>query len=59
VNGIKEHQYFADGKLSYNKSIGRIAIVRTGVIGPSWAAEYQALGFKAVATDPAPNAESP
>jgi len=44
--------------MSYNKPIRRIAIVGTGVIGASWAAEYLARGFDVVATDPAPNAES-
>src|SRR5258707_391033 len=44
--------------MSYNKSIRRIAIVGTGVIGASWAAEYLARGFDVVATDPAPNAEA-
>jgi carnitine 3-dehydrogenase len=44
--------------MSYNKPIRRVAIVGTGVIGASWAAEYLARGFDVVATDPAPNAES-
>jgi 3-hydroxyacyl-CoA dehydrogenase len=44
--------------MSYNKPIKRIAIVGTGVIGASWAAEYLARGFDVVATDPAPNAET-
>ena len=44
--------------MSYNKPIRRIAIVGTGVIGASWAAEYLARGFVVVATDPAPNAEA-
>src|SRR6266436_4025913 len=44
--------------MSYNKPSRRIAIVGTGVIGASWAAEYLARGFDVVATDPAPNAES-
>src|SRR5258707_9941891 len=43
--------------MSYNKPIRRIAIVGTGVIGASWAAQYLARGFDVVATDPAPNAE--
>ena len=43
--------------MSYDKPIRRIAIVGTGVIGASWAAEYLARGFDVVATDPAPNAE--
>ena len=44
--------------MPYNKPIRRIAVVGTGVIGASWAAEYLARGFDVVATDPAPNAES-
>jgi len=44
--------------MSYDKSIRRIAIVGTGVIGASWAAEYLARGFDVVATDPAPKAEA-
>jgi 3-hydroxyacyl-CoA dehydrogenase len=34
--------------MSYNKPIRRIAIVGTGVIGASWAAEYLARGFEVV-----------
>jgi carnitine 3-dehydrogenase len=44
--------------MPYSKPIRRIAIVGTGVIGASWAAEYLARGFDVVATDPAANAES-
>jgi 3-hydroxyacyl-CoA dehydrogenase len=44
--------------MSFNKPIRRIAIVGTGVIGASWAAEYLARGFDVVATDPGPNAEA-
>src|ERR1700704_131834 len=44
--------------MSYNKPIKRIAIVGTGVIGASWAAQYLARGFDVIATDPAPNAEA-
>lgn len=44
--------------MSSNKSIHRIAIVGTGVIGASWAAYYLAHGFDVIATDPAPNAEA-
>src|SRR5258705_1304429 len=44
--------------MSYNKPIHRIAIVGTGVIGASWAAQYLARGFDVVATDPAPSAEA-
>jgi carnitine 3-dehydrogenase len=44
--------------MSSNKPIQRIAIVGTGVIGASWAAQYLARGFDVIATDPAPNAEA-
>src|SRR5437016_739801 len=43
--------------MSYDKPIHRIAIVGTGVIGASWAAQYLARGFDVITTDPAPNAE--
>src|SRR5271170_5420330 len=43
--------------MSYNKPIKKIAIVGTGVIGASWAAQYLAKGLDVVATDPGPNAE--
>ena len=44
--------------MSYDKPIRKVAIVGTGVIGASWAAEYLARGFDVVATDPGPNAEA-
>ena len=44
--------------MSFEKPIRRIAVVGTGVIGASWAAQYLARGFDVVATDPAPNAEA-
>src|SRR5712672_1043481 len=44
--------------MSFDKPIRRIAIVGTGVIGASWAAQYLARGFDVVATDPGPNAEA-
>jgi 3-hydroxyacyl-CoA dehydrogenase len=44
--------------MSESKPVRRIAVVGTGVIGASWAAQYLARGFDVVATDPAPNAES-
>jgi 3-hydroxyacyl-CoA dehydrogenase len=40
-----------------NNPVQRIAIVGTGVIGASWAAQYLARGFDVIATDPGPNAE--
>jgi 3-hydroxyacyl-CoA dehydrogenase len=42
--------------MSFSKPIRRVAIVGTGVIGASWAAQYLARGLDVVATDPAPNA---
>ena len=39
------------------RTIRRIAVVGTGVIGASWAAWFLARGFDVVATDPAPDAE--
>jgi carnitine 3-dehydrogenase len=44
--------------MSFDKPIRRIAIVGTGVIGASWAAQYLARGFDVIATDPAPGAEA-
>src|ERR1700752_253033 len=44
--------------MALNKPVRRIAIVGTGVIGASWAAQYLARGFDVVATDPGPNAEA-
>jgi 3-hydroxyacyl-CoA dehydrogenase len=44
--------------MSSKKAIRRIAIVGTGVIGASWAAEFLARGFDVSATDPGPNAEA-
>jgi 3-hydroxyacyl-CoA dehydrogenase len=44
--------------MALDKPIRRIAIVGTGVIGASWAAEFLARGFDVIATDPAPNAEA-
>src|SRR5882672_6432711 len=44
--------------MSYDKPIRRVAIVGTGVIGASWAAQYLARGLDVIATDPAPNAEA-
>jgi 3-hydroxyacyl-CoA dehydrogenase len=41
-----------------NNKIRNVAIVGTGLIGASWAAQFLASGFDVVATDPAPNAEA-
>jgi 3-hydroxyacyl-CoA dehydrogenase len=38
--------------------IRNVAIVGTGLIGASWAAQYLARGFDVIATDPEPNAEA-
>ena len=43
--------------MALDKPVRRIAIVGTGVIGASWAAQYLACGLDVIATDPAPNAE--
>ena len=39
------------------RSVNRVAIIGTGVIGASWAALFLAKGLEVVATDVAPNAE--
>ena len=44
--------------MSNNKPIRRIAIIGTGVIGASWAAQFLAKGLEVVATDIAPDAET-
>jgi carnitine 3-dehydrogenase len=44
--------------MPFDKPIRRVAIVGTGVIGASWAAQYLARGLDVVATDPAANAEA-
>ena len=41
-----------------NTQIRNVAIVGTGLIGASWAAQYLASGLDVIATDPAPNAEA-
>ena len=41
-----------------NPQIQTVAIVGTGLIGASWAAQYLARGLDVIATDPAPNAEA-
>jgi carnitine 3-dehydrogenase len=41
-----------------NTQIRNVAIVGTGLIGASWAAQYLASGFDVIATDPAPYAEA-
>jgi carnitine 3-dehydrogenase len=44
--------------MSSNKSVRRVAVVGTGVIGASWTALYLARGFDVVAADPDPAAEA-
>ena len=44
--------------MSLDKPIRRVAVVGTGVIGASLAAQYLARGLDVVATDPAPDAEA-
>jgi 3-hydroxyacyl-CoA dehydrogenase len=41
-----------------NTQVRNVAIVGTGLIGASWAAQYLASGLDVIATDPAPNAEA-
>ena len=41
-----------------NAQIQKVAIVGTGLIGASWAAQYLASGLDVIATDPAPDSES-
>jgi carnitine 3-dehydrogenase len=41
-----------------NKQIRNVAIVGTGLIGASWAAQYLASGLDVIATDPSPTAEA-
>src|ERR1700678_91611 len=43
--------------MSFDKPIRCVALVGTGVIGASWAAQFLARGLDVIATDPAPNAE--
>jgi len=43
--------------MTNTKPVRRIAIIGTGVIGASWAAQYLAKGLDVIATDPAPRAE--
>lgn len=43
--------------MGVDKPVRRIAVVGTGVIGASWAAQFLACGLDVIATDPAPNAE--
>ncbi|MGA3127290.1 MAG: 3-hydroxyacyl-CoA dehydrogenase NAD-binding domain-containing protein [Candidatus Korobacteraceae bacterium] len=40
-----------------DKPIQKIAVVGTGTVGASWAAQFLASGLDVIATDPAPNAE--
>src|SRR4029077_19830986 len=54
----RNHQQLTRKNMTDTKPIRRIAIIGTGVIGASGAAEYLARGFDVVATDPAPNAEA-
>src|SRR5262245_9319799 len=44
--------------MSSTRTIRRVAVVGTGVIGASWTALFLAKGLQVVATDPAPNAEA-
>src|SRR5262249_22753628 len=54
----KSNTHIGDNVMTNTKSIRRIAIIGTGVIGASWTALYLAKGLQVVATDIAPNAEA-
>ncbi len=41
----------------YREEVRQVAVIGTGVIGASWAAQFLARGLDVVATDPAPGAE--
>src|SRR6202048_2919076 len=44
--------------MTVTKPIQKVAIIGTGVIGASWAAQFLAKGLEVVATDVAPDAET-
>src|SRR4029453_11337103 len=44
--------------MTINRPIQKVAIIGTGVIGASWAAQFLAKGLDVVATDVAPGAET-
>jgi carnitine 3-dehydrogenase len=44
--------------MSVHRTVRRVAIVGTGVIGASWATQFLARGLDVVATDPMPDAEA-
>jgi 3-hydroxyacyl-CoA dehydrogenase len=47
-----------NNEISLSKSVRRVAVVGTGVIGSSWTALYLARGLDVVASDPQPGAEA-
>lgn len=50
-------RFFAEDDV-ISAQIRRVAVVGTGLIGASWAAQYLASGFDVIATDSAPSAEA-
>jgi 3-hydroxyacyl-CoA dehydrogenase len=46
-----------DDPTTQGKTVKRVAVVATGVIGASWVAHFLAQGLDVVATDPAPGAQ--
>jgi 3-hydroxyacyl-CoA dehydrogenase len=57
TRSFEETQFFTENDV-IDTQIRNVAIVGTGLIGSSWAAQYLASGFDVIATDPAPNAEA-
>src|ERR1700683_4800709 len=53
---FEETRFFMENNV-VNTQIRNVAIVGTGLIGASWAAQYLANGVDVIATDPGPNAE--
>jgi carnitine 3-dehydrogenase len=53
----EETRFFKENDV-VSTPIRNVAIVGTGLIGASWAAQYLASGLDVIATDPAPNAEA-
>src|SRR5580658_9344941 len=54
---FEETRFFMENDM-VNTQIRNVAIVGTGLIGASWAAQYLASGLDVIATDPAPDAEA-
>lgn len=57
VSSFRGNAIFVEDNLA-QLQIRNIAVVGTGLIGASWAAQYLAGGFNVIAMDPAPTAEA-